>query len=192
MSKKLLWISTILLPLQYILNLSLSVTSATTVDSKFSSSANFINLSTSLASTTTAILSWDSDTASSVPSNPSYFFGTLSKSISNPLHNSPIATDTPPAPKSLHLLIIFAASGILNNLWSFLSVGALPFWTSAPQVFIDSVVCSFDEPVAPPTPSLPVLPPNRITTSPKVGSSLTTFSLGAAAITAPTSILFAT
>lgn len=35
----------------------------------------------SFLSITTAILSWDSERANSVPSNPSYFVGTLSKSI---------------------------------------------------------------------------------------------------------------
>ena len=39
------------------------------------------------------------------------------------------------------------------------SSGALPFCTSAPHISIDDASCSFDEPVAPPTPSLPVLPP---------------------------------
>ena len=191
-SKKLLFKLTISLPLQYILNLSVSVTSATTTASKFSTLDNSINLSTFSLLTTTAILSCDSDIAISVPSIPSYFLGTLSKLISKPLVNSPIATETPPAPKSLHLFIIFAISAFLNNLWIFLSVGALPFWTSAAHSFIESSVCSFDEPVAPPTPSLPVLPPRRITISPALGSSLTTFSFGAAAITAPTSILLAT
>jgi len=38
--------------------------------------------------------------ASSVPSSPSYFLGTAFKSISSPSASSPIATDTPPAPKS--------------------------------------------------------------------------------------------
>ncbi len=52
---------------------------------------------------TTAILSWDSERAISVPSKPGYFNGTLSKSIYSPSANSPMATDTPPAPpKSLH------------------------------------------------------------------------------------------
>ena len=151
-----------------------------------------MNPFTSSLATTTAILSCDSEIAISVPSNPSYFLGTLSKLISNPLVNSPIATETPPAPKSLHLFIILATLGFLNNLCIFLSVGGFPFWTSAPHLFIDSSVCPFDEPVAPPTPSLPVLPPRSITISPALGSSLITFLLGAAAITAPISILLAT
>ena len=33
----------------------------------------------------------------------------------------------PPAPKSLHFLMSLVTSGRLNNLWIFLSVGALPF-----------------------------------------------------------------
>lgn len=49
---------------------------------------------------TTAILSCDSDRDNSVPSNPSYFLCTISRSIINPSASSPIATETPPAPKS--------------------------------------------------------------------------------------------
>ena len=191
-SKNSLFKSAMFFPLQIILSLSLSVTSATLTASKFSSAHKFINFFSSSLLTTTAILSCDSEIAISVPSKPSYFLGTLSKSISKPLVNSPIATETPPAPKSLHLFIIFETSELLNNLWIFLSVGGFPFWTSAPHSLIESSVCSLEDPVAPPSPSLPVLPPKRITTSPAFGSSLTTFSFGAAAITAPTSILLAT
>ena len=102
--------------LQYIFTLGSSTTFATTVASMFSFSAKLIKFSTSLSATTTAILSCDSEIASSVPSNPSYFLGTLSKLISNPSANSPIATDTPPAPKSLQRLINLVTSGFLNNL----------------------------------------------------------------------------
>ncbi len=123
--------------LQVIIRLPLSVTSATATASRFSSAASILNWSTSFLSSTTAILSWDSDMASSVPSRPSYFFGTLSRSIVMLSASSPMATHTPPAPKSLHLFIIFAASGFLKNLCSFLSVGGLPFCTSAPHVSID-------------------------------------------------------
>ena len=105
---------------------------------------------------------------------------------------SPIATETPPAPKSLHLFIICATSLFLKNLWIFLSLGASPFCTSAPQVSIDSSLCSLDEPVAPPQPSLPVFPPSNMIMSPFSGLFLITFSFGAAAITAPISILLAT
>ena len=103
-----------------------------------------------------------------------------------------MATETPPAPKSLHFLINFAASGFLKSLWIFLSSGALPFCTCADSVSIEETLCDFDDPVAPPIPSLPVLPPSKIITSPSIGSILFTFSRGAAAITAPVSILFAT
>ena len=48
-------------------------------------------------------------------SRPSYFIGTLSKSISRESASSPIATQTPPAPKSLHLFIIFVASSFKNK-----------------------------------------------------------------------------
>ena len=130
--------------------------------------------------------------ASSVPSRPSYFLSTALRFISRPSASSPMATDTPPAPKSLHLFIICAASGFLKSLWSFLSSGAFPFCTSAPQLSRDLTSWAFDEPVAPPQPSRPVLPPKSITISLSMGLSLRTFSMGAAAITAPTSILFAT
>ena len=58
----------------------------------------------------------DSDIASSVPLSPRYLVGTTSRLISSPGASSPIATDTPPAPKSLHFLIILVTSGFLNNL----------------------------------------------------------------------------
>ncbi len=50
--------------------------------------------------------SWLSEMASSVPSSPSYFLGTLSRSITRPSASSPMATHTPPAPKSLQRLIM--------------------------------------------------------------------------------------
>ena len=56
---------------------------------------------------------------------------------------------------------------------------------------MDFSVCSFDEPVAPPTPSLPVLPPINTIISHDYGCLRITFSAGAAPITAPTSILLA-
>ena len=49
------------------------------------------------------------------------------------------------------------------------------------------MLCDFEEPVAPPQPSRPVRPPNKITTSSGSGLIRTTFSSGAAAMTAPTS-----
>ena len=73
-----------------------------------------------------------------------------------------MATATPPAPKSLQRLISFAASGLRNNLCSLRSSGALPFCTSAPQLSNDSILCDFEEPVAPPQPSRPVRPPNKM------------------------------
>ena len=159
--------------------------------SKFSASASWQKRSASSLATTTAMRSWDSLIASSVPSRPSYFLGTLSKSIYRPSDNSPRATETPPAPKSLQRLIIRAASGIRNNLCSLRSSGALPFWTSAPLVSIDFTSWDLDDPVAPPQPSLPVRPPSKITTSPAIGTKRRTFSAGAAPMTAPISILLA-
>ena len=44
--------------------------------------------------------------ASSVPSRPSYFLRTASRSMERPSASSPMATETPPAPKSLQRLIM--------------------------------------------------------------------------------------
>ena len=189
--RKSLEISAITSFLYFITSLPVSFTSATLYASRFSSSANFINFSTFSSLTTTAILSCDSEMASSVPVRPTYFTLTLSRSISSPSASSPIATETPPAPKSLHFFISCVTSLFLNSLWIFLSVTAFPFWTSALHFSDDSVVCSFEDPVAPPIPSLPVLPPKRITTSPFSGFSLMIFSAGAAPTTSPSSNLLA-
>ena len=53
------------------------------------------------------------------------------------------------------------------------------------------MVWDLEEPVAPPQPSRPVLPPSRMTTSPGIGASLRMLLAGAAPSTAPISILFA-
>ena len=63
-----------------------------------------------------------------------------------------------------------------NRRWILRSSGGLPFCTSAPQVSSDSSVCFLEEPVAPPQPSRPVLPPSRMTMSPASGTSRMTFS----------------
>ena len=173
-------------------SLGSSVTAATSVASRFSSLAYAMNSSTSFGSTTTAILSWDSEIAISVPSSPAYFFGTLSNSTRSPSASSPIATDTPPAPKSLHFLIRRLTSSLRNSLWILRSVGGFPFCTSAPHVSIDSSVCTLEEPVAPPHPSRPVLPPRRMMISPGSEFSRMTARLGAAPNTAPISMRFAT
>ena len=141
---------------------------------------------------TTAIRSWDSLMASSVPSRPSYFLGTLSRLMTSPGASSPIATETPPAPKSLQRLMRRVTSGLRKRRWILRSLGGLPFWTSAPHSLRDLVVCSLDAPVAPPIPSRPVRPPRSTTRSPSLGRSRTTASRGAAPITAPTSIRLAT
>ena len=109
-------ISTILLPFQVIVRRGSAFTTATGVASRFSLCARAKNASTFSFSTTTAILSCDSEIASSVPSSPSYFFGTALRSISRPSASSPIATETPPAPKSLQRLIIRQASLFLKSL----------------------------------------------------------------------------
>lgn len=90
----------------------------------------FQNCSRSFGSMTTAIRSWDSEMAISVPSRPAYFFGTLSRLILRPGASSPMATETPPAPKSLHFLIRRLTSSRRNSLCSLRSVGAFPFCTS--------------------------------------------------------------
>ena len=69
---------------------------------------------------------------------------------------------------------------------------ALPFCTSAPAVSTVSFVCTLDDPVAPPTPSRPVLPPKITIASPASGFNRRTFSLGAAPTTAPVSKRLAT
>ena len=107
--------STIVLPHQFILSLGSAVTLATIVASRFSFAASAINFSRSLFAITTAILSCDSEIASSVPSRPSYFFVTASRLIESPSASSPIATETPPAPKSLQRFIIEVTSGFLNK-----------------------------------------------------------------------------
>ena len=185
-------ISTIASSFQIIFKRGVLVTFATIVASKFSSNANWINFLAFAFSKTTAILSCDSLIANSVPSKFWYFFGIALRLISIPSHNSPIATLTPPAPKSLHLIIIFETVGFLKNLWIFLSSTGLPFWTCEPHVRIEVFSWTLLLPVAPPIPSLPVLPPNKITTSPGFGVFLTTLAIGAAAITAPVSKRLAT
>ena len=190
-SRKARFIWTISLPRHFMMRRGCSVTTATGVASRFSSSENFWKASTSFGSSTTAMRSCDSEIASSVPSRPLYFFLTASRSMTRPSASSPMATATPPAPKSLQRLIMRETSGLRNRRWILRSVGGLPFWTSAPHVVSDSSVCSFDEPVAPPQPSRPVRPPTRTMISPAAGRSRTTFSFGAAAMTAPISMRFA-
>ena len=142
-----------------------------------------MKVSTSLASTTTAIRSCDSDIASSVPFSPAYFVGNLSRFILRLSAISPIATDTPPAPKSLHFLMSLVTSGLRNRRCIFRSSTASPFCTSALRVFIEVSSCTLLDPEAPPTPSLPVAPPTIITRSPVTGASLRTQSLGTAPAT---------
>ena len=114
-------------PLHFITSLPVSVTTATSVHSRFSSSAYFLYVLTSALETTTAIRSCDSEMASSVPSRPAYFLGTASRFISRDGASSPIATDTPPAPKSLQRFINLLAAGFRKRRCNFLSMGASPF-----------------------------------------------------------------
>jgi len=183
--------SKMVLPLHINLKRLSFVTLATTLTSRFSLLHPSMKSSIFSLAITTAILSWDSLIESSVPSNPSYFFGIKSRLTSTESAISPIATETPPAPKSLLLLIKPLILGFLNNLCIFRSIGGLPFCTSAPETSIDFWSCILEDPVAPPTPSRPVLPPTTTTKSPSAGTSLKTSFLGVAPITNPTSILLA-
>ena len=167
------------------------VTFATTTARRFSFAARSIKARASFSRTTTAMRSCDSEIASSVPFKPSYFLGTASRSMSSPAANSPTATDTPPAPKSFERRIIKLTFLSRKRRCIFRSSTALPFCTSAPALVTDSLVCTFDEPVAPPMPSRPVPPPSKMTTSPASGLSRTTESAGEAAMTAPHSMRFA-
>ena len=114
--KNFLDISTIFFPFQNIVNFDSFFIVATLTACKFSSLAKLKNFSISFLSITTAILSCDSDIASSVPSSPSYFFNIALRFISIPSESSPIATETPPAPKSLHFFISFETFGFLKSL----------------------------------------------------------------------------
>ena len=107
--------STIVSPRQVIRMRGSAVTSATRTACRFSANASAKNCCSCSAAITTAIRSCDSEMASSVPSRPSYFFGTLSRLICRPSANSPMATLTPPAPKSLHFLIRRLTSGRRNR-----------------------------------------------------------------------------
>ena len=87
--------------------------------------------------------SWLSEMASSVPSRPSYFLVTVFRSMYRPSASSPMATETPPAPKSLQRLIMRqcprrCGTGAAACARS----GALPFCTSAPQCSRDVQRCA--------------------------------------------------
>ena len=71
--------STMVCPRHVMRTRASSVTSAMGVASRFSSRASAKNASTSSAASATAMRSWLSAMASSVPSKPSYFFGTLDR-----------------------------------------------------------------------------------------------------------------
>ncbi|MPN57019.1 hypothetical protein SDC9_204713 [bioreactor metagenome] len=135
--------------------------------------------------------SWLSLMASSVPPRPSYFLGTASRSMVSPSASSPMATATPPAPKSLQRLMSRVTAPSRNSRCNRRSMGALPFCTSAPQVSKLSAVCALEEPVAPPMPSRPVRPPSNTITSPGSGTSRRTLAAGVAPSTAPISMRFA-
>ena len=190
-SRKARFICTMDCPRQFMTRRGSCVTTATCVDSRFSASAYCWKACISFGSSTTAMRSCDSEIASSVPSRPAYFFLMALRLMMRPSASSPMATATPPAPKSLQRLIMRLTFGLRNRRWILRSVGGLPFCTSAPQVWMDSSVCSLEEPVAPPMPSRPVRPPSSTMTSPGCGRSRTTLTCGAAAMTAPISMRLA-
>ncbi len=169
-----------------------AVTSATCVDSTFSSRHSSMKRSISLRSTTTAMRSCDSLMASSVELRPLYLTGTRSRYMSRPSASSPMATLTPPAPKSFDFFIRRVTSRRRNSRASLRSSGALPFCTSEPHSSSEFSLCSFDEPVAPPMPSRPVRPPSSRITSPAAGASRRTSSALTAPTTAPISRRLAT
>ena len=147
---------------------------------KFSSSQYALNASTSEASMTQAMRSWDSEMANLYHRGQHIFLGTKSRLIDTPSVSSPIATDTPPAPSHTRLISV-VTSPRRNKRWILRSVRALPFWTSAPHVERDSTVCSLEEPVAPTTAHHgQFLPPSNTTTSPATGTSRRTWLRGAA------------
>ena len=59
-------------PFQFMVRRGSATTSATTTAERFSPAAAAMNFSASSGETTTAMRSWDSEMASSVPSRPSY------------------------------------------------------------------------------------------------------------------------
>ena len=107
--------STTFSPSKNISSLPVSVTFATMIAERFSASAFLMNFLAFAAETTTAILSWDSLIASSVAVRPSYFLGTTSRLIDRLSASSPMATETPPAPKSLQRLIMRVTSASRNR-----------------------------------------------------------------------------
>ena len=114
------------------------------------------------------------------------------RSMYRPSASSPMATDTPPAPKSLQRLIMRHASPRRNRRWILRSTGALPFCTSAPHVSSDSSLCALEEPVAPPHAVAARAPAQQARSRrPGPGVSRRTWSAGVAPTTAPISMRLA-
>ena len=191
LSRKSRFRRTMVSPCQCMVSVASAVTVATWLAVRFSAAASACIAAWSSAAMTTAMRSCDSLMASSVPERPWYLTGTASRLMSRPSASSPIATATPPAPKSLQRLMRRENSGFLNRRCSLRSSGGLPFCTSAADSCSEPPCCAREEPVAPPQPSRPVAPPMSRTRSPAAGSSRRTFSAGTAATTAPTSMCFA-
>ena len=109
--------------------------------------------------------SGDSEIASSVPSRPSYFLGTASRSISQPVRQLADGHAHPARAKIVAPLDeARKTSGRRNSRCSLRSVERV--CPSAPQraAFLrwNFSSCALEEPVAPPQPSRPVRPPSSI------------------------------
>ena len=119
----------------------------------------------------TAMRSWLSEMASSVPSRPSYFFGTRSRSMSQAVRELVRwRPNTPPAPKSLQRLISRQASLAAEEaLRSCARRARCPSAPRRRRSRCFDTVWALEEPVAPPMPSRPVRPPSRMIASPGSG-----------------------
>ena len=152
-----------------------------------------IKASASFASTTTAMRSWLSEMASSVPSRPSYFLGTASKSMERPVrqlangHRDAACAEIVAA--LYHQRGLFGAEQALQ-LALYGRVALLHFGAACFQAL--QLVRFGRIPWRRRSHRGPVRPPRRITTSPGAGCSRRTFSSGTAPSTAPISMRFAT
>ena len=104
----------------------------------------------------------DSEIASSVPSRPSYFLVTVSRSTYRPSASSPTATETPPAPKSLQRLIRRQSVAAAEQTLQLALDGGVALLDLGARGLDGLGVLGLEEPVAPPMPSRPVRPPSRM------------------------------
>ena len=114
--------------------------------------------------------SWDSDTHISQGARPDSFSGTLSRSTSAPqpfsIAISPTTQLRPPPPRSfIPVTRCFSANSMHACMTGSLVMGS-PSWTAPLESSSELDEMSFDAKLTPWIPSLPVLPPKRIMTSP--------------------------